>query len=168
MSPLPQISFHTRQSRLKTFFCCCLCISSSVSLKKGQKWSAWWFLDQKKCLLLLPQTPSSPVAAFEAQGYSGPWEWLCSFSVSQGSDLQILLVASCGISAELGFPKQTWVSHLMDLPRAGEVQSHCLFLNFRFLAEDVSARKVLLPKEEDLNTPKNVYLYLQVCTDPLI
>lgn len=113
------------------------------------------FLTKKKCPLLLPQTSSWPIAAFEAQGCSGPWEWLWSLSVShQGPDLQTLLVALCGISAELGFPKQTRVSHLMDLLRVGEVQSHCIFLNFKFLAEDISAREMLLPKEEDPYPPK--------------
>lgn len=36
------------------FCCCCLCISSSINLKEGQKWSACWFLD----------TPPPPQIAF--------------------------------------------------------------------------------------------------------
>lgn len=113
------------------FCCCCLCISSSINLKEGQKWSACWFLDTPppppNCLLLLPWSPSWPMESHNAQGCSGPWGWLWSHSTSQGPDLQTLLATLCGISAELGFPKQTWFSHLMNLPRAGEAQSHCIF-----------------------------------------
>lgn len=44
------------------FCCCCLCISSSINLKEGQKWSACWFLDP-------PKLPSaSPLNSFMTHG----------------------------------------------------------------------------------------------------
>lgn len=46
-------------------------------------------------------------------------------------DLKTLLVPSCGIPAGLEFPGQKWVSHLLDQPGEGEVQSHCIFFKLQ-------------------------------------
>lgn len=47
------------------FCCCCLCISSSINLKEGQKWSACWFLDTPPP----PKLPSaSPLISFMTHG----------------------------------------------------------------------------------------------------